>query len=95
MEDLGEFLKSTLNNILKLSGSDVAAWLAIMGVQYESKIIDGFLRRGYGIKSNGSFYFNLPDDYVKEKNRYIFNFIRSIAIISIIIIILLITAAGL
>lgn len=83
-----DFLQKALESILKIKEQDVAILLAILGLPFQTKSINGFLKRGYGISKDKGFAFTLPDDFIKERSRYFFNFVKTFGVIVIIIIVL-------
>ena len=83
-----EIIKKILESIFNLSEKDIAVLLAILGLPFQTKSINGFLKRGYGINKDGGFNFTLPDDFIKERDRYFFNFVKSFLLIVLIVIVL-------
>ena|GEM_PF-6022083 len=78
---------SFLFKILSFVGSDISIFLERIGIKPTKKVIDGRLKRGYGIAKDGSFYITLPDDYFKEYKRYSFNFWRNVIVMILLVLI--------
>lgn len=80
---------SILFKILKFVGSDISILLERIGIKPTKSIINGRLKRGYGIMKDGSFALELPDDYFKEYKRYTFNFWRNVIFFIVLTLILI------